>query len=97
MVYTEVKTTWEYETDGDNIEGVLLHKEQENGIWKYKVETKPGYFLWVMGRAILNDRMAFVKVGSKIRITYKGESEKPNRFGNATQIFKVEVDNDQEI
>ena len=97
MVFKEIDPGfWTYENDGDFIEGILVKKESDVGENKshlYSVETKPGEFSSVWGSTILDQRMALVIVGSKIRITYKGLAEaKAGR--SPAKIFKVEVDQD---
>lgn len=96
MTYEEVNPTdWKYDKDGDFIEGVLVRAQSDVGINKsmlYSVETPKGVKS-VWGSAILDSRMALIKVGSKVRITYKGLGEA--KFGKqAPKIFKVEVDKD---
>lgn len=94
MTYKEINPTiWEYSNDGDFIEGVVLNKEDnvgENKSWLYSIETPEGVKS-VWGSAILDSRMALIKIGNKVKITYKGLGEaKAGR--NAPKIFKVEVD-----
>ena len=96
MPYQEIKPTdWTYEKDGDCIEGVLVRKQPEIGPNKsmlYSIENPEGVKN-VWGSAILDQRMAFVNVGEKIKITYKGLAEAtPGK--NPAKIFKVEVDRD---
>lgn len=97
MTYKEVNPmTWEYEKDGDFIEGVLIKVENDVGVNKsklYSIETEKSVFKTVWGSAILDQRMSLVGVGSKIRITFKGYGEKKDGH-NAPKIFKVEVDNE---
>lgn len=99
MVYKEINpNVWEYENDGDAIEGILVKIVPDVGVNKstiYSLETKPGIFMNVWGSAILDQRMSLVTVGQQIKITYKGLSEgKPGK--NPAKIFKVEVDRDEE-
>jgi hypothetical protein len=94
MTYKEINpTVWTYENDGDSIEGVLVHKEDnvgENKSWMYNIETPDGVKS-VWGSAVLDSRMKFVTVGNKVRVTYKGLGEaKSGR--SPPKIFKVEVD-----
>ena len=44
-------------------------------------------FVW--GSAVLDDRMSYVKVGDKVRITYEGETT--NKRNQRLNLFKVEV------
>jgi len=94
MVYQEIKPTdWTYEKDGDFIEGVLVQKQEKigpNQSMLYSIENPEGVKS-VWGSAILDQRMAFVKVGEKIKITYKGLAE-PTPGKKAAKIFKVEKD-----
>ena len=94
MAYKEINPEiWTYEKDGDFIEGILVNKDSEvgeNKSWMYNLETSEGVKnIW--GSAILDSRMKFVKVGSKIKITYKGLGES-KKGKQAPKIFKVEVD-----
>ncbi len=94
MAYKEVNpSTWTYEKEGDFIEGVFLNTQDNVGPNKslmYNIETSEG-IKNVWGSAILDSRMALIKVGSKVRITYKGLGEKKGG-NNPPKIFKVEVD-----
>ena len=94
MVYQEINPTdWTYVKDGDFIEGVLVQVQENigpNQSMLYSIENQEGVKS-VWGATILDQRMAFVKVGDKIKITYKGLAE-PTPGKNAAKIFKVEID-----
>jgi hypothetical protein len=94
MTYQEIDpTTWKYENDGDFIEGFLVRTQSDIGVNKsmlYSVETPEGVKN-VWGSAILDEKMALVKVGDKVKITYKGLAE-AQKGKNPAKIFKVEVD-----
>jgi len=95
MTYKEVvdPLIWTYENDGDFIEGVLVNKQDQvgpNNSWIYTIETLEGVKS-VWGSAILDSRMALVKPGEKVKITYKGLGEAKSGH-NPPKIFKVEVD-----
>lgn len=96
MTYQEIDPTdWKHEKDGDFIEGILVRSQKDVGINKsmlYSIETPEGVKS-VWGAAILDSRMALVKVGAKVRITYKGLAEATGGK-NPAKIFKVEVDRD---
>ncbi len=99
MVFKEINPeVWTYEEDGDFIEGILVKVESDIGANKsnmYTLETKPSEFIGIWGSIILDQRMSLVKIGEKVRITYKGTAEKkPGK--NAAKIFKVEVDQPEE-
>ncbi len=93
-MYKEINPEiWAPENEDDFVEGVLVLKQENvgaNDSMMYSLETPEGVkSIW--GSAILDSRMTFVKVGSKVKITYKGLGEaKEGR--SAPKIFKVEVD-----
>ena len=94
MAYKEINPSdWSYSEDGDSVEGVLVQIQEEVGPNKsmlYSVETSEGVKS-VWGSIILDQRMALVKAGDKLRITYKGLGEAKGGH-KAPKIFKVEVD-----
>ena len=94
MAYKEIEPTFfTYEEEGDFIEGILVQKQEHigaNDSWLYSIETLDGVKN-VWGSAILDSKLTFVKVGDKVKITYKGLGEaKEGR--SPPKIFKVEVD-----
>ena len=94
MPYQEIRPSeWTYEKDGDFVEGVLIQAQENVGVnnsMLYLLETSDGVkTIW--GSAILDSRMALVKKGDKIKITYKGLAEAKGGK-NPAKIFKVEVD-----
>ena len=79
MTYKEVTnpSVWNYEKDGDFIEGVLVNKQDHvgaNDSWMYTIETLEGVQS-VWGATLLDPRMVAINLGSKIKITYKGLGE----------------------
>lgn len=94
MAYEEITPgEWKFSEEGDFIEGVLVQKQENIGVndsMLYSVENADG-IKNVWGSAILDSRMAFVKVGEKVKITFKGLGEAKGGH-NAPKIFKVEVD-----
>lgn len=93
-MYKEINPTdWTFVNVGDFIEGVLVRTQKDIGVNEsmlYSIETPEGVKN-VWGAAILDSRMALVKVGDKLKITYQGLAEaKPGK--NPAKIFKVEVD-----
>ena len=94
MAYQKIEPNlWTYEKDGDFVEGIVVAKEPnvgKNDAWIYSIETPEG-IKNVWGCTILDSRMVFVKVGDKIKITFRGLGEaKSGR--NAPKKFDVEVD-----
>ena len=81
---------WKPDQKEDSINGLLINKEPKTNDLgaRYSIENVNGTFL-VWGSAILDDRMQYVKVGSKVRITYKGKTS--NKKGQDVNLFKVEV------
>lgn len=96
MAYKEVNPTeWTYENDGDFIEGIFTRMQQNIGVNKanlYSVETQENVkTIW--GSMILDSKMASIKAGDKIKITYQGLGE--SKGGKQPpKLFKVEVDRD---
>lgn len=85
---------WKPQNPGDNIIGVLVNKEpkdENTGMSaKYYLENEKGtFFAW--GSAVLDDRMQYVKIGQKLRITYEGKTK--NKRGQGVNLFKVEIAN----
>ncbi len=93
-MYQEINPTdWTYEKDGDFIEGFLVQVQKDIGVNKsmlYSIETPEGVKS-VWGAAILDSRMVLVKVGEKVKITYKGLAE-AKAGKKPAKIFKIEVD-----
>lgn len=96
MTYREINPSeWHFEKEEDFIEGILVNTQKDIGINKsmlYSLDTGEG-IKNVWGSAILDSRMAFVKIGNKLKITYKGLAE-AKKGKNPAKIFKVEVDSD---
>lgn len=94
MVFKEIDPKlWTYEKDGDFLEGYLLRIQEHigrNDSAMYDFETKDG-LRSVWGSAILDSKLGLIKVGTKVRITYKGLGEAIGGK-SAAKIFKVEVD-----
>lgn len=94
MVFKEIDPTmWKPEKDGDSITGIFIRAEADVGenksmLYHLEADGKP---ISVWGSTILDQRMAWIKPGNKIRITYKGLAEK-QKGKNPAKIFKVEVD-----
>ncbi len=95
MAYQEIEPKiWKPEKDGDFVEGVLITKQEdvgENESMLYGLETSDGVKN-VWGSAILDERMSFVKIGDKIKITFKGLAKESKKGRNPAKIFKVEID-----
>ena len=91
MEFEEIEpNVWKPQKDGDSIEGVIVRKDTDVGTNKsntYHLE-KDGDQIMVWGSTVLDDRLAYVKVGEYVRITFKGTQ--PNKRGQETKIFKVE-------
>jgi hypothetical protein len=85
-------SVWKPEKEEDYIIGVLVNKEPKDEISglsaRYYLENMTGMF-FVWGCAVLDDRMQYVKVGNKIRITYQGETT--NKRNQKVNLYKVDV------
>jgi hypothetical protein len=83
---------WKPQKHGEQIMGVLVSKvpEDENTGFsaRYYLDTPNGmFFLW--STAVLEDRMQYVKIGDKIRITFEGKTK--NKRNQDVNLFKVEI------
>jgi len=83
---------WKSGKVGDQIIGVLVNKEPKDENTqlsaRYYLENKDGMFL-IWGCAVLDDRMQYVKVGVKIRVTYEGETT--NKRNQKVILYRVDV------
>ena len=83
---------WKPVKAGYHIIGILVNKEpkdETSGLSaRYYLENQEGMF-FVWGCAVLDDRMQYVKVGSKVRITYEGETT--NKRNQKVNLYKVDV------
>ena len=83
---------WKPEKEGDYIIGVLVNKEPKDEISglsaRYYLENAEGMF-FVWGCAVLDDRLQYVKVGDKIRITFEGETT--NKRNQKVNLYRVDV------
>jgi hypothetical protein len=83
---------WKPLKAGDYIIGNLVNKEPKDEITgfsaRYYLENQEGMF-FVWGCTVLDDRMQYAKIGSKIRITYEGETT--NKRHQKVNLYKVDV------
>jgi len=86
------------EVAGKEAEGTYLgHKEVDTNLGTsmlYKFERKNGEPFSIWGFTSLDIYMENVMVGTYCWITYKGLSEKKNKYGKHTHMCMVEVDDD---
>ena len=99
MTYEEVETgTWKSEKENDEIEGILVAKEENVGannsmLYTLEVDKTPQV---VWGSVVLDPKMLGVKVGEKVKIVYTGKGEAKGGH-NAPKLFKVFVDREDKI
>ena len=83
---------WKPKEAGDSITGVIVSKSPKDDTTglsaKYQLQNEIGMFL-VWGSAVLDDRMQYVSVGSRIRITFNGKTK--NKRNQEVNLFKVEI------
>ena len=83
---------WKPKEAGESIVGVIVNKsprDDTNGLSaKYQLENESGMIL-VWGSAVLDDRMLYVSVGSKVRITFNGKTK--SKRNHKVNLFKVEI------
>ena len=89
---------WKPESKGENIIGVLVNgepkNEEANLSARYYLENEKGTWL-VWSCAVIDDRMKYVKVGDKIRITYEGKTK--SKRNHDVNLYQVEVAEKQEF
>lgn len=82
-----------FKNEGDFIEGFLIRKQEKVGANEsmlYSIDVGDSIkSIW--GSAILDERMQFVNVGSKIRVTFKGLGEAKGDK-QPPKLWKVEID-----
>ena len=82
---------WKPIKSGDEIIGKLLKvetgKKYNNQV--YTLETRDG-LANIFSTAVLQDRMKYVEIGSKVKIVFNGNA--PNKKGQETKMFEVFVD-----
>ena len=83
---------WKPKKEGETIIGVVISKtpkDESGGLSaKYQLENSQGMVL-IWGSAVLDDRMHYVPVGSKVRITFEGRTK--NKRQQTVNLFRVEV------
>lgn len=83
---------WKPKQNGDDIIGVIVNKtskDESTGLSaKYQLENENGMFL-VWGSTVLDDRLKYVPIGSKVRITFEGQTK--NKRNQTVNLFKVEI------
>lgn len=83
-----------FENPEDSFEGELVSVTDDVGINHAKVygfTTATGESKTLWGSTVLDSKMAYAKIGERVRITYKGLSEAA-KGKKAAKLFDVEVD-----
>ena len=85
---------WKPSKEGEALEGLYIKLDEhvgENDSNMYFIERLDNHeVVQVWGTTILDMRMAVVKIGQQVRITYKGLGEKGKGGKQAPHIWKVE-------
>lgn len=86
MVYNKVgenlPEVWKPKNEGDFIEGIYAQKKEnvgKNNANLYLLEVE-GEMKSIWGSTVLDDKMVYVKIGDKIKITYDGEEKNYKKF-----------------
>ncbi len=92
MAYKEVlgANLWQYEKEGDSIEGEFVKKTPGQFGDDFVIKTKSGEEFKIFGSIVLRTKFEDVKPGQKVRITYMGEVKAGS--GKTYKDFKVEVE-----
>lgn len=94
MAFEEINPNIWTPTENEFLEGVLINVQEDVGENKsklYTIENQINGMINVWGSTVLDSRMSLVKVGDKVRLTYKGLGEKKGGK-NPPKLYKVEVD-----
>ena len=79
---------------GEELVGTLIAKEQSaqyNNL-VYKVQNDEGDVITLFGTAVLNKRLGFVTLGTRIKIIYLGTEPAKKPGMNDTKLFDVFVE-----
>jgi len=92
---------WKPTKEGDAVDGLYIQKAEhvgQNNSNIYYIETLPDHdTVQIWGTTILDQRMIPVKVGQRVRITYKGLGEKGKGGKQAPHLWKVEYKDADDI
>lgn len=90
--YEEIEggNVWQFEKEGDNIEGEFTDIVAGQYGNNYVVKDEKGDKFTIFGGSVINTKMANVEKGKKIRVTYLGEVK--SQSGRTYKDFKVEVE-----
>jgi len=83
---------WKPKDAGDPIIGLVVGKtprDETTGLSaRYQIKNERGMFL-IWGSAVLDDRMQYVTIGSRVRITYNGKTK--NKRNQDVNLFTVDI------
>lgn len=78
----------------NTVEGQLIEKDniqiRGTGVGKYSFEREDGTAFSMLGAKLLDEKMAFVDVGSYVRITLETEKMR-TASGNEMKVYTVQV------
>ena len=84
---------WDWETDGEKVEGELV--KVDTGVGKnesnvYTIKAEDGEEVGIWGTAVLDNRLSGVEVGTKVQIIYKGKRKNPES-GRIFKDFSISI------
>ena len=86
---------WKHDEPGDRITGILVRKEprdDDSGLSaRYYLDNEKGRFL-IWGTVVIDDRMQYVDLRDKVRITYEGKTT--NKRNQEVNLYSIEVARD---
>lgn len=82
-------TVWQFEKEGDNIEGELVDIVAGQYGNNYVLKAPSDEEFTVFGGTVLNTKFAKIEKGKYVKITYIGEVK--SQSGRTYKDFKVEV------
>ena len=83
---------WDWESDGEKVEGELI--KVETGVGKnesnvYTIKAEDGE-VGIWGTAVLDNRLSELELGTKVQIIYKGNKKNPES-GRVFKDFSVSI------
>jgi len=96
MAWKEVETqagnTWKPKEEGDTLIGEVKEIVEGNFGRRYLIEDEKGEEFLTPSHKVLQNRLAKIAVGTKVKIVYDGETPPAVRGQSAMQMYRVFVE-----
>jgi len=80
---------WSPEKEGDEIEGIVISKDNDDYGLRVVIETKDKKQIVLPSHKVLQNRLQGTKVEDYIKVVYKNEELPKIKGHNPTKIYKV--------